>query len=479
MAASNETTHEILRCGSSHVINNTIGIKLENINDCDTVEINLDQKLSLADILTQAISYPIQENDGFPPYLCAKCTTCLVDFYNFKLQFERTDIYIRTLLGKNELPQNEYVESTTNVLNKSDTDNASEENVNLNNINLKQEELDLNCTICSLDLKDSDEYDTHMAKLHGQNPFEKYATFRELVNARQKVKTEAERKLKYIKDDLEKEKLLQMPGKLCRFCQKKFPEDEFKFHWELHKKHVCEYCGHKCIKKSDLDVHRQSVHGYERNYICYICNKGFKTKQLLNRHLIVHTNPRSFICHHCGNRFNDKSTLNTHIQLKHIKSRNFICSICGLAFPLKSTLDKHVLRHNKNRPPSFFCNVCNAGFKDNSSLKRHHLMKHTDDYEKPQCQFCKKSYCSKTKLRYHIDRYHSGTKYERKKRCLKRNNLLYNLDGTDEESNDIDDKVENPGNSQSDFLSTYEYTSEVGFYHREKISTENTSESDV
>lgn len=71
--------------------------------------------------------------------------------------------------------------------------------------------------------------------MHGQNPFEKYATFRELVYMKQKIKTETEKKLKYAQDDLEQEKLLQLPGKLCRFCQKKFPEEEFKFHWELHK----------------------------------------------------------------------------------------------------------------------------------------------------------------------------------------------------------------------------------------------------
>lgn len=78
MAASNETTDEILKAGSSHVTDSTVEIKLENLNDCDTVEIQLgtkcrgcfteesemhylysviDQKLSLADILTQTTSY--------------------------------------------------------------------------------------------------------------------------------------------------------------------------------------------------------------------------------------------------------------------------------------------------------------------------------------------------------------------------------------------------------------------------------------
>lgn len=81
----------------------------------------------------------IQESDGFPPYLCAKCTTCLVDFYNFKLQFERTDAYIRTLLGKNDLiTQNEYIESTPNVPDKLNVDNTYEENVNLSDIKFMQ-----------------------------------------------------------------------------------------------------------------------------------------------------------------------------------------------------------------------------------------------------------------------------------------------------------------------------------------------------
>ncbi|XP_030750557.1 zinc finger protein 175-like [Sitophilus oryzae] len=446
MAASNEPSDEILTHHFVHVNDclDPVQIKLENLDELNNLEINLgikcrgcftedpemhymftviDEKFNLADILGQTTSYIIKEGDGFPPYLCTKCTNCLVDFYNFKIQFEKTNLYIRTLLCKpTEIcsPLNN-IQSESEIYAESDIESNYKKVDRTNEISIPditeiQGQVTSFCNACNLEFKTRDEYDTHMAREHGENPFEKYALFRKLFEKNRMAQMKEQKKLKHARVDREEIKLFQMPGRLCRLCQRKFPEEEFRAHWEKHKNQICEHCGHKFVKKSDLDVHKQSVHSTERNFECQICNKRFKTKQLLNRHGVVHTNPRSHVCHQCGDRFNDRSTLNTHIQLKHIRSRDFVCSICGLAFPMKPTLEKHILRHNKERPPTFFCSLCNAGFKDKSSLKRHHLMKHTDNYERPQCHFCEKRYSSNAKLRFHIERHHSGVKYERKKK---------------------------------------------------------------
>lgn len=38
-------------------------------------------------------------DDGYPPYLCTRCTTSLIDFFNFKIKLHKTDLYVRTLLA--------------------------------------------------------------------------------------------------------------------------------------------------------------------------------------------------------------------------------------------------------------------------------------------------------------------------------------------------------------------------------------------
>lgn len=397
-----------------------------------------DQKLSLADILMQTTHYQCREDDGFPPYLCTKCTTCLIDFFNFKIQYQKTDLYVRTLLGKLDQDCQESTE-TVAVKNEAHSDEGSigEENDDYEpsyepehredkKVKFEPSEIydidggSQNCDICDLDFINHRTQTTHMAKEHGKNPFTKYQVFRNVVLENERAAMLAKKRLKQKEEDLRQEMLLSMPGKLCRICRVKYPEEEFQAHWEQHKINVCEQCGYKCVRKSDLELHIQGVHGVERKYCCQLCGRGFKTKPLLKRHQVVHLNPRRYCCDLCGQRFNDSGTLKTHMHLKHDGSRDFVCPICGLAFPMKPTLDKHIIRHNKNRPASFYCELCPAAFRDKSSMTRHHLVKHTSEFQRPICQFCGKSYCSKTKLRMHIERHHSGTVYERKRRVIKK-----------------------------------------------------------
>lgn len=103
---------------------------------------------------------------------------------------------------------------------------------------------------------------------------------------------------------------MNTPGKVCRLCRQVFAsEDEFKLHWETHKVrerdqnplstnlvyylfqvYNCDDCTYKCIKKSDLDIHRMCVHNSVRNFTCSECDKAFKTKQMLQRVCALTTN---------------------------------------------------------------------------------------------------------------------------------------------------------------------------------------------
>ena len=53
--------------------------------------------------------------------------------------------------------------------------------------------------------------------------------------------------------------------------------------WIL-KRHICQYCGKRCLKPSDLTRHVKT-HTGEYSYVCTNCNKKFREKYNLNAHL--------------------------------------------------------------------------------------------------------------------------------------------------------------------------------------------------
>ncbi|KAL1491508.1 hypothetical protein ABEB36_012096 [Hypothenemus hampei] len=378
-----------------------------------------DQQLNLADILRQTTNIECEKDDGFPPYLCAKCTSCIVDFFNFKIQYQKTELYIKTLLEKDDFKVNTPEEN----ISSTDSSSNEESNQTFTEVKIRDDLTDVKklievppgiCQLCQEEFSSGIELENHEVKEHGKNPFTKYDVFRNLIVASEKASLQERKRARLKKYHLKKDALMNLPGKLCRICKAKVQEEEFQMHWDSHKINICEDCGYRCIKTADLKIHRASVHSEERNFKCGLCEKSFKTKPLFRKHQLVHSNPRSYCCEVCGQRFNDSGILKTHIQLKHIRSRNFICPICGLSFPMKSTLDRHIVRHNKNRPPKFFCDICSSPFRDKSSLNRHRLVKHSTDYVRPACELCDKTYSSKTKLKFHMERHHSEDLWRKK-----------------------------------------------------------------
>lgn len=172
---------------------------------------------------------------------------------------------------------------------------------------------------------------------------------------------------------------------------------------------ICEICGGKFKRKSDLMDH-YDVHSDQKKYVCPFCGKAFKRRTVLVKHKKLHTNPREMICDLCGKAFNDKCTLKTHIMLLHEKTRNFKCPKCELTFPLKATLIKHIMRHNPVRDKLYSCQICNMVYKDKSSLTRHFATKHGSGTQKFIC-ICKKEYTTLSNLQKHQLKHH-GTKVQ-------------------------------------------------------------------
>lgn len=91
---------------------------------------------------------------------------------------------------------------------------------------------------------------------------------------------------------------------------------------------------------SDIGSHLNTykwLHINEKPFQCNICNKKFKLKGSLQKHLRIHSGEKLFHCDTCNRNFSQKGHLEEHIRI-HSGERPFHCNICDRKFTLKSGL---------------------------------------------------------------------------------------------------------------------------------------------
>ncbi|XP_055077186.1 zinc finger protein 467-like [Periophthalmus magnuspinnatus] len=127
---------------------------------------------------------------------------------------------------------------------------------------------------------------------------------------------------------------------------------------------------------------------------CHFCEKKFRDKHNLKRHIAVHTGEKPFSCPVCGRCFSQKETLRQHMSL-HSRSKTeprvkrggsprtapapqdpaasqnapFSCPVCARCFTRPFSLQSHMVTHTGEKP--FLCLQCNMRFNRKSNLKRH------------------------------------------------------------------------------------------------------------
>ena len=79
-----------------------------------------------------------------------------------------------------------------------------------------------------------------------------------------------------------------------------------------------------------------------KNYMCTECNKSYKHRNSLVKHLKCHNNEQ-YMCNICDKTFNYSANLTRHIVSKHSKSTvEYKCGLCRISFSYSFTLKKHL-----------------------------------------------------------------------------------------------------------------------------------------
>ncbi|KAJ9590984.1 hypothetical protein L9F63_015990, partial [Diploptera punctata] len=195
----------------------------------------------------------------------------------------------------------------------------------------------------------------------------------------------------------------------CEVCGKTFAyQNSLKGHMLSHdeqkneKGYPCDICGKMLNHPSSVVYHKEAEHNNGRRFVCNKCGKGFKHKQLLQRHQLVHSDDRPFVCKSCGASFKTKANLLNH-QPTHTGEKKYFCELCGHQFAHKTSLTLHYRWHSGQKP--YQCQVCNKNFSQNGNLQEH-LRIHTG--EKPFCcDYCGRKFTTSSQFKLHVKR-HTG-----------------------------------------------------------------------
>ncbi|XP_073492594.1 transcription factor E4F1 isoform X1 [Aquarana catesbeiana] len=76
-------------------------------------------------------------------------------------------------------------------------------------------------------------------------------------------------------------------------------------------------------------------------YVCQLCEKTFKTANILKAHMLIHSNRKDFVCRMCGDAFRTKGSLIRHHR-RHTDERPYVCSKCGKSFRESGALSRHM-----------------------------------------------------------------------------------------------------------------------------------------
>uniref|UniRef100_UPI00358E9359 zinc finger protein OZF-like isoform X1 n=1 Tax=Myxine glutinosa TaxID=7769 RepID=UPI00358E9359 len=160
--------------------------------------------------------------------------------------------------------------------------------------------------------------------------------------------------------------------------------------------HECTTCNKPFKFKSELLKHIRT-HTGEKPYKCTDCTKSFASHSNWQTHVRTHTGEKPYECLFCSKSFGHPSNWNVHMR-GHTGEKPFQCSVCNKSFTLNQNRQKHMRIHTGEKPHT--CSICKKSFTQISASQAH-MRTHTG--EKPfHCSFCSKSFSQTSGRKVHM-----------------------------------------------------------------------------
>ncbi|XP_073828362.1 uncharacterized protein isoform X2 [Musca autumnalis] len=165
-------------------------------------------------------------------------------------------------------------------------------------------------------------------------------------------------------------------------------------HLHLHidpETYKCNLCGAICNSNRSLQIHKQFMHETVKDQECQICQKKFKCKTVLERHMATHaTGKKDFKCEDCGRLYAFEFQLKMHVSKVHNDQQ--VCDQCGKTINGTASLKLHkmAMHTEDGKRRKWPCDICNAQLSTNNSLKSHKLSFHSEGTTAFVCKDCGK-----------------------------------------------------------------------------------------
>ncbi|XP_037044682.1 zinc finger protein 26-like isoform X2 [Bradysia coprophila] len=161
----------------------------------------------------------------------------------------------------------------------------------------------------------------------------------------------------------------------CEVCGWKFREkNNLKRHLRLHNgdyQAECQLCDKKFTANCHLKYHMNTAHSTETPYQCDLCGKSFNSTSKMNAHRRRHIK-ETLPCDICGKIFGSRNRLYAH-KKTHTEERNIVCKVCGKNFKTAVVLRQHMYLH---KGKIFSCNFCPMTFAQSSGRRTHEKLRH-------------------------------------------------------------------------------------------------------
>lgn len=271
---------------------------------------------------------------------------------------------------------------------------------------IKVDITNLRCTVCDADMKDLNDLKDHLVAVHGKTI---YKNIKDIILP---FRLEDGHNFTCVVCSVVhisfKNLYHHMSSHYRNYCCKKCGAGyitiaALRKHGKTHYQgnFPCDYCDKAYTSLTKKRNHEKGVHtgGWLRNK-CPHCPEIFVSYYDRSEHMVKEHNeaPILYPCNACNKTYKKKFELNRHIKHHHLQQKNYLCDKCNAKFFSKRGLADHLTRHNGGEMCA--CDVCGRTFTRLRTLKEHMKLHESD--KRFQCEVCNKTFMQKCSLKSHV-----------------------------------------------------------------------------